>query len=204
MKKTHLIITILTLSLLVSACGDGQSQTTTTVSETTTVTTEKQTTASTAATTESATAEETTTVAETTATSASSNTADGSLNDMNLNAIADALIANIADMPMTENMEITADLYPNYLFVDYVEGSEALASEALMSSVAHSAVLLRLAEGSDVEKVRSEIEANADPAKWICVGAEKTAVVSNGNLILLVMSFEEITDTMVDRFTNMK
>ncbi len=199
MKKIQLMITVLTLSLLFSACANESKQETATNSETTAVTTEsttaKQTTASTTpATTESTTA----------STSTSEQSSGESLSSMSLDAIANKLTADIADMPMTENMEITADLYPNYLFIDYIDGSEALANEGLMSSVAHSAVLLRLPEGSDVEKIRSEIADNADPNKWICVGAEKTEAVSNGNLILFVMSFEDITNTMVDRFKNMK
>ncbi len=38
----------------------------------------------------------------------------------------------------------------------------------------------------------------------VCVGAEKKEVISNGNHILLVMSFEDITDKMVERFMEMK
>ncbi len=202
MKKTQFIITILVFSLLFSACGSEQKQETTTVQKTTTTTTDatSETTATTAATTENTAAEETTNSTS----NSEQATDDGKLSDMPLDAIANKLIANISDMPMTENFEVTADTYPNYLFIDYIEGSEALASEAMMSSVAHSVVLLKLPEGSDVEKIRSEIEKNADPQKWICVAAEKTEVVSNGNLILLVMSFEDIADTIVDQFKSMK
>ncbi len=100
--------------------------------------------------------------------------AGASLNEMSLEEI----IANLSEgleMPMTENMKVEKDWYPSYLFVDYIDGSQALANESLMSSVAHSAVILRLPEGSDVEKIRAEIEKNADPIKWVCVGAEKYA-----------------------------
>ena len=45
-----------------------------------------------------------------------------------------------------------------------------------------------------------DIEANANPNKWLCVTAEKTEVVSHGNLVLLVMSFEDDATTVVDNF----
>ncbi len=122
---------------------------------------------------------------------------------LSLEGIFEEILKDIKDMPAVENLEITDELFPAFLFVDPIEGAEALASEGLMSSVAHSAVLLRLPEGSDVEKVRAEIEKNADPAKWVCVGAEKKEVIAHGNTILLVMSFNDITDKMVENFNNL-
>ncbi len=222
MKKTHFFITILVLSLLLTACTGQSTQdatvntavttTETATTESTTVessTTETATTESTAtessttetATTESTTAESSTTETATTETAATEN---ATLSTMSLEAIANKLSEGIADMPMAENIKISADLYPSYLFIDYIKDSEALANESMISSAAHSAVLLRLPEGSDIEKIRSDIEQQADPAKWICVSAEKVEVVSNGNLILLVMSYQDVADTMVERFKSMK
>ena len=51
-----------------------------------------------------------------------------------------------------------------------------------------------------MQAVAEDIEANANPNKWLCVTAEKTQVVSHGNLVLLVMSFEDDVDTIVDNF----
>ncbi len=125
------------------------------------------------------------------------------LDKMSLEDIAKKLSDGL-EMPEVENIKVEKDLYPNYIFTEYIEGSQALANEAMMSSVAHSAVILKLPEGSNVEKIRSEIEKNVDPTKWVCVSAEKVEVVNNGNYILLVMSFTDIVDTMTEKFLEIK
>lgn len=119
---------------------------------------------------------------------------------MSLEEIFENILTDVEDVPMIGNMPIDKETFESYLFVAPIDGAEALASEGMISAVAHSAVLLRVPEGTDVEAVRAEIEANADPRKWVCVEAEKTAVVAHGNTILLVMSFNDITDAMVKNF----
>ncbi len=126
------------------------------------------------------------------------------INSMNLEEIVSKVTENINDMPECETIQVVAEYYPSFLFIDYIEGSEALTSEALMSSVAHSIVVLKLPEGSDVEAIRSEIEKKADPMKWVCVSAEKVEVVAKGNVILLVMSYEDIVKQCVENFNNIK
>ncbi len=122
---------------------------------------------------------------------------------MTLEEIFAEILKDVGDMPEVENIKIDDEIFQAFLFIEPIEGAEALASEGLMSSIAHSAVLLRLPEGEDVEKVRAEIEKNADPVKWICVGAEKVKVVAHGNTILLVMSFEDLTDKIADNFDSL-
>ncbi len=190
MNKQYIIITILILSLVMVSCSKTENK------EASSEKNSNKTTEITTTTTKTSTETTTNTSKE------AENTETG-LSEMTLEEIITNLTKDL-EMPMTENMNVEKDWYPSYIFVDYIDGSEALANESLMSSVAHSAVILRLPEGSDVEKIRAKIEKNADPVKWICVGAEKKEVVSNGNHILLVMSFEDITDTMVERFMGMK
>lgn len=66
---------------------------------------------------------------------------------------------------------------------------EGLASEPIMSSVAHSVVLVRLKSASDAEKAKKEIKEKVDPNKWICVSVdeENVYVESIGDLVLLAM-----------------
>lgn len=70
--------------------------------------------------------------------------------------------------------------------VDFEAG---LASESRISSQAHSIVLLRMPEGTDMEAAKAQIAASVDPFKWICVGVDpdKVRVESNGDLICIVM-----------------
>lgn len=96
--------------------------------------------------------------------------------------------------------ELKKDMFQSYLFIPSVDGAEVVIQEPMMGSFAHSAVLLRLPEGADVEAVRKDIEANANPRKWVCVEAEKVNVTAHGNTILLVMSDAKTADTMTANF----
>ena len=62
-----------------------------------------------------------------------------------------------------------------------------MARESGTGSIAHSVVLVRLKDGSDVEKVKTTIKEKVDPRKWICVAAENVVVKSKGNLVILIM-----------------
>lgn len=101
---------------------------------------------------------------------------------------------------MTDAYEITQEQFEMQFFIPYIDGCEAYTSAALIGSIAHCVNLLRVPEGSDADAVAKEIEANADPRKWICVEAEATAVKRCGNLILLVMSTTDIVNGVVANF----
>lgn len=82
----------------------------------------------------------------------------------------------------------TAENFTYYFGINYIEGSEALVSEAMITSIAHSVGFMRVPEGSDVAAIAKEIKEKVDPRKWICVGAETVHVEYVGNLIFLVMT----------------
>lgn len=84
--------------------------------------------------------------------------------------------------------EITDENFSWYFFIDPIEGADAAVSEPMIGSIPHFIGLLRVPEGTDGETVRADIEKNLDPRKWVCVEAEKTAVILRGNLILVAMS----------------
>jgi hypothetical protein len=64
-----------------------------------------------------------------------------------------------------------------------------VASEAMISTVPHSVVLLKMKDGADIEAAKKAVAENADPQKWICVGVseENVVVESVGNYIILIM-----------------
>ena len=92
---------------------------------------------------------------------------------------------------MLTNIEINEENVEYYLGTSDIKYEEALASESGVGSIAHSVVLVRVSDDSDVEKVKSDIEKNVNPAKWICVQAETVKVENKGNLIILIMSSEK-------------
>jgi len=103
------------------------------------------------------------------------------------------------ELPMLANTPITAENIEYYLGtsdIDYVEG---IASEPMMSSIAHSVCLIIVKDGADIEKIKNDIKENVDPVKWICVSVEEDDVIvdSKGNIVVLIMSehSEEIHDS---------
>ncbi len=96
--------------------------------------------------------------------------------------------------------EVGIDEFEYQVAIPYEEGMKAYVSESMMGAGGHCAVLLIVPEGMDVEAVRANIEANANPQKSISHTAEKVAVVAEGNTIFFVMSFEPVVDHMVAKF----
>jgi len=110
---------------------------------------------------------------------------------------------NEEEMPMmVENMPLTEENFKYYAFAD-VKYKEAIASESMTGSTAHSVVLIRLEDSKDADNTVKEIKENADPRKWICVEAENVYVLSKGNLVVLIMS-NELADPIKTNFENLK
>jgi len=76
-----------------------------------------------------------------------------------------------------------------------IEYDEAIASEPMISSIAHSVALIRVAEGADVEDVKAKIKENVDGRKWICVGVEDDQIIVDnvGDLVILIMDKDSET-----------
>ncbi len=115
-----------------------------------------------------------------------------------------ATLAEMAEnVPLENGMtkeQVMDDMFLSNLFIPAIKGAEVVVHEPGMGSIPHSVVLLRLPDGSDVEAVRADIEAHANPAKWVCVEAEKVNVVAHGNTILLVMSQAKTADAITANF----
>lgn len=123
-----------------------------------------------------------------------------------LSDVMKKLYENISEdeMPLLETVEVTKENQEYYLGNVSFNYQEALASEPVMSSIAHSVVLIRLKDTKNIESIKKEIKEKVDPNKWICVGVEdkNVIVVSKGNLILLVMDDEYATQIR-DSFLNL-
>ena len=115
-----------------------------------------------------------------------------------------------ADVPedqrpmMLENVEVTDKNVDMYLGTKDIEFEEALASESMTGSIAHSVVLVRVKDSANVEVIKEKIEESVNPRKWICVEAEDVEVESQGNLIILIMSSETTTEKIEKSFKNLK
>ena len=118
--------------------------------------------------------------------------------ELTLSAMMPMVLENV-ELPAVVDIEVTDENFASYLFIEPPAEYEALVSEAMMSAVAHSVVLLRVTDGS-AASLAEDIRTNANPAKWICVNAEKTIVSQHGNTILLVMSTEDAANAIAANF----
>ena len=186
MKTIKLIASftlILAMALTLAACGGGTpAETTGTTAGTTAAP------STTAATTEA------TTEAATEATTAAPSMADAALEDILAEMYAKAEVDDDTRAWLTGDYmattEVNADNVNYFLGLNSLDGIErAIAHEPMMSSIAYSVCLVRVTEGTDVEKMKTDIRAGINPVKWICVGVEdKNIVVDNvGNVIVLIM-----------------
>lgn len=123
-----------------------------------------------------------------------------------LEEIADRIYANATTIemamgPATEIDLADIDTAAYYLGVASVDSIErAVFSEPMIGSIAYSMCLVKAKEGADVEALKNEILEGVNYRKWLCVAAEKIAVVNCGNTIMMVMAAEEIVDDVCNAF----
>lgn len=101
-----------------------------------------------------------------------------------------------------ENIEINDENIEMYLGTKDLDYKEALANESMISSVAHSVVLVRMNHIEDVEKAKETIREKINPRKWVCVWAENVIVESRGDLILVVLN-DEVGEDLLKNFQEM-
>ena len=124
--------------------------------------------------------------------------------ELSMNEVVDKLYVGLEDnMPMVGSTEITKDNMKSYIGIDNLDIKEGVASEALIGSIAHSVVVLRVSDKVDVEKAKNDIKENANPRKWVCVEAEKVIVKSKGDVIILIMSNNELAPKIESNFDNL-
>lgn len=124
--------------------------------------------------------------------------------DMTLEDIISKVYVGLEDdLPAVSNLPVDKDNFSYFFGAENIDFEEALVSEAMMNAVPHSVGVIRLKSDADVEKVKQEIKQKANPRKWICVEAEKVIVESKGNVIILIMSFEDTADKIAENFNNL-
>lgn len=73
-------------------------------------------------------------------------------------------------------------------------------SEPMISSQAYSLVLAKVKDGVDANEVTKAMSEKINPAKWICVSAEKIYATNSGDVVCLVMSSEEWAKPVYESF----
>lgn len=114
-----------------------------------------------------------------------------------LSALIEQLVAGINDEMMVGTMEITSDTY-EYYGIPAVEGVYAVVSMPMIGSIAHEVVLVEVPEGTDAAAFATEMEANLNPMKWVCVQPENTWVNAYGNYVVSVMSTADMANAVLE------
>lgn len=73
---------------------------------------------------------------------------------------------------------------------------EAAVSEPMMGSQAYSLVVVRVNDGVDVEATAQAMMDGIDTRKWICVMADTVNVEAKGDVIMLFMVEESLSDAV--------
>ena len=105
---------------------------------------------------------------------------------------------------MLGTIPVEAESVEYYVGTSEIDFKEVVASESMTGSIAHSVVLVRLNDASTAQDVVAKITENADPRKWICVEAEKVAVKSKGDLVVLIMSNNDLAQKLVANFEGLE
>lgn len=121
-----------------------------------------------------------------------------------LEEIMTKVYSNVADDEkpmMLGNMEVNDENIEGFLGTKDIKYKEILASESMVGAIAHSVVLVRVAEDGNVEEIKKEIEENVDPRKWICVGVEPENVIikNKGDLIIVIIVEDENVRTKIEK-----
>ena len=74
---------------------------------------------------------------------------------------------------------------------------DIILSESPVSSIAYSLIMLRT-DGTNVGALQTALGESVNPAKWVCVTAEKVASVTLDNDIVLVMADADQVDAILD------
>ena len=77
---------------------------------------------------------------------------------------------------------------------------DSVVSSAMMTSVAHIAVLVKCKDVESAETIKLAMKDNFDVRRWVCVMPEKVFVVDSGTYVMLVASFKDYADALYNEF----
>lgn len=138
-----------------------------------------------------------------TLTACSNKSETGNIDDKSLDQIMDIVYKGLdKEVPEVERQKVDDSNVQYYLGLDKCDFKEALASEPLMSSIAHSVVLIKANSESDIDSLKEEINNNLNPNKWVCVGVEEIKMASINDILLVVLD-DEVGDKMIDNFKSL-
>ena len=125
-------------------------------------------------------------------------TGTGDSDEMALDEIVEALYKDV-DVPAYEIIPLDKTNFEGFAFTTYSEDYKAVAADALVNITAHSVVVIKTDKSNGLD-LATEIASKADPNKWLCVGSEVVDVAYTDNYVVLIMSYQDIADEILDNF----
>ena len=127
-------------------------------------------------------------------------TADIQTADMLKLPVPEAHYHSVVLKPSETQKEMVASLSERAERVRNKMVDSSVDNMLLINAVPHSVVLMRAQDAETAKQLAADVEANLNPAKWVCVEAEKTAVLVHNCTVLLVMSWSDVTDALTANF----
>lgn len=108
---------------------------------------------------------------------------------------------NESELPMMmRNTELTKENIEYFIGTSDIDFKEALASESAVTTIAHSVILIRLNDAKQAEEVIAKIKENVDSKNLSYAEISNVVVKSKGDLVILIMSNEELTPRLEANF----
>lgn len=114
------------------------------------------------------------------------------IDEMYANIPTDMMPMSLGTMELDLQDTETVSYHTGLTDLSQIEG--IAISEPMMSSIAYSVVYIRTKDGADAEQIRQTLMDNVNPAKWLCVTAEKQIAGLFGNDIFFVMAAADTAD----------
>lgn len=131
-------------------------------------------------------------------TSCTKDSDEDTIDEQSLEDVADKLCSGI-DVPPNETVMLDETNFEFFAFIPYDDSLSAAAADALVNITPHSLVVIHADNGNGAELAKKVAE-NADPNKWLCVRAEALRVAYTDHYIVLVMSYKDIADGVIENF----
>ncbi len=109
----------------------------------------------------------------------------------------DLLPMDVTTTELDLNQSDMLEYHTGLVAPDGIEG--IYLSESMITSTAYSAIYIRTNDEVDAETIRQQLMDSVNPAKWVCVTAEKQSAVILGNDVFFVMGFTDTADAVIEQ-----
>ena len=109
---------------------------------------------------------------------------------------------NLLSSLQTQELDISDDEMVKFITgLDNGKDLEfVVVSEPMMSSQAYSLILAKVKNGVNANDVAKSMHEKVDARKWICVTAEKVYATSSNDIVMVIMSSEDMAKPIYEKF----